>query len=158
MKEFLCKIVRDFSIVCYAFTNQDMKGWSCEKKGLSLVTALSILSALVWLAGLAWVLQDQFFADNKNRQAKSLKPDTAQQQKQDSSGKTLQIAAIGDSLTRGTGDPDGKGYIGYLKEELAKTTKKEIELTNSAIKGQTSVQLLKQLQQPQIQRQIKMQM
>ncbi|MDM5197786.1 GDSL-type esterase/lipase family protein [Fictibacillus enclensis] len=126
-----------------------------RKKGLSLVTALSILSALVWLAGLAWVLQDQFFADNKSRQAKSLKPDTAQQQKQDSSGKTLQIAAIGDSLTRGTGDPDGKGYIGYLKEELAKTTKKEIELTNSAIKGQTSVQLLKQIQQPQIQRQIK---
>ncbi|MDN4524322.1 GDSL-type esterase/lipase family protein [Fictibacillus fluitans] len=127
-----------------------------RKKGLSLITALSILSALVWLVGLAWVLQDQFFADGKSRQAETMQPDTPQKQKDNSSSaKKLQIAAIGDSLTRGTGDPDGKGYIGYLKEELAKKTKKEIELTNSAIKGQTSSQLIKQIQQPQIQRQIK---
>ncbi|MCQ6266941.1 SGNH/GDSL hydrolase family protein [Fictibacillus sp. WQ 8-8] len=127
-----------------------------RKKGLSLITALSILSAFLWLAGLAWVIQDQFFSAGGQRMD-TVKPDSGKtaSDSADGMGRNLRIAALGDSLTRGTGDPDGKGYIGYLKEELAKKTKKEIELSNSAIKGQTSKELLDQISQQQIKRQIK---
>ncbi|MGG1575675.1 SGNH/GDSL hydrolase family protein [Fictibacillus sp. NRS-1165] len=127
-----------------------------KKKGLSLITALSILSAFLWLAGLAWVIQDQFFSAGSHSMD-TVKPDRDQTPSipSDEKSKKLHIAALGDSLTRGTGDPDGKGYIGYLKQELAKKTKKEIELSNSAIKGQTSKQLLDQVSQQQIKRQIK---
>lgn len=127
-----------------------------RKKGLPLLTALSILSAFLWLIGLGWVIQDQFFNSDGPRldQAKT-EMKKGQDSQEEKTGKTIRIAAIGDSLTRGTGDPDGKGYIGYLKEELEKKTNKDIELANSAIKGQTSPQLLDQIKQQQIQRELK---
>jgi len=55
----------------------------------------------------------------------------------------LDIVAIGDSLTKGTGDETGKGYIGYLKDKLAETTGNEVHvLNNLAVNGYRTDQLL----------------
>ena len=64
-------------------------------------------------------------------------------------GKTsnkIQIVALGDSLTRGTGDETGKGYAGSLKEQLATDLKKEVFVLNQGINGYRSGDLLKDLQ------------
>lgn len=65
------------------------------------------------------------------------------------------ILALGDSLTRGTGDPEGKGYVGKLVEALETKSEQKITLYNWAIKGQRSDQLVKQIMESEVQRQIK---
>ncbi|UKS30526.1 GDSL-type esterase/lipase family protein [Paenibacillus sp. HWE-109] len=58
----------------------------------------------------------------------------------------LQIVALGDSLTAGTGDNTGKGYVGRVREKLEKETGKPVfVLNNLAIPGYKSDQLLQDL-------------
>ncbi|WP_127588380.1 GDSL-type esterase/lipase family protein [Paenibacillus koleovorans] len=59
------------------------------------------------------------------------------------------VAVIGDSLARGTGDPDGKGFAGYLLDDLKQRIPQGqgIVLDNFGVDGQTSAQLSTALQQ-----------
>jgi lysophospholipase L1-like esterase len=122
-----------------------------RKYTLTIVSAVSIAATLLWLFGLGWTFQDQFSSNKKFEQPKE-KTESAISKKQDG---TLTIFAMGDSLTRGTGDADGKGYTGYLLERLKEKSEQEVNLVNTAVKGETSRGLLKQLQQSEIQRQAK---
>ncbi|KZE68765.1 GDSL family lipase [Fictibacillus phosphorivorans] len=122
-----------------------------KKYTLTIVSIVSIAATLLWLFGLGWTLQDQFSATKKMEQPK-VKTESSTAKKQEG---TLTIFALGDSLTRGTGDADGKGYTGYLTDRLKDKTNQDINLLNTAIKGETSRGLLKQLQQSEIQRQTK---
>lgn len=122
-----------------------------KKYTLTVVSIVSIAASLLWLFGLGWTLQDQFTANEKVEKPRE-KTESASTEKQDDK---LTIVALGDSLTRGTGDADGKGYTGYLTDRLKEKTEQEINLLNSAVKGETSRGLLKQLQQREIQRQAK---
>lgn len=122
-----------------------------KKYTLTVVSIVSIAASLLWLFGLGWTLQDQFTANEKVEKPRE-KTESATTEKQDDK---LTIVALGDSLTRGTGDADGKGYTGYLTDRLKEKTEQEINLLNSAVKGETSRGLLKQLQQREIQRQAK---
>jgi lysophospholipase L1-like esterase len=123
-----------------------------KKNMISIITIVSILSALLFLFGFGWVLKDQLIEAKGNQHIKKQVSTIANKSP---NHKQLQIAAFGDSLTRGTGDPEGKGYIGYLINELKKETKKPILISNSAIKGQTSSQLITQLKGPEIKRQVR---
>jgi lysophospholipase L1-like esterase len=67
----------------------------------------------------------------------------------------FRVLALGDSITRGTGDPQGKGYVGYLTDDLKDKSGREIEVENYGVNGQTSAQLATSLQQSQIQAQVK---
>jgi lysophospholipase L1-like esterase len=122
-----------------------------KKYTLTIVSAVSIAASLLWLFGLGWTLQDQFSANEKFEQPAE-KTESATSKTDD--GK-LTIFALGDSLTRGTGDADGKGYTGYLSDLLKEKSEQDINLVNTAIKGETSRGLLKQIQQKEIQRQAK---
>ncbi|WML48879.1 GDSL-type esterase/lipase family protein [Neobacillus sp. PS3-34] len=68
--------------------------------------------------------------------------------------KELTVVALGDSLTRGTGDETGKGYVGDVIDEIKKKTKKPVRLLNLGINGQRSDQLRAQVGQIEVQRQI----
>jgi lysophospholipase L1-like esterase len=58
----------------------------------------------------------------------------------------LQIVALGDSLTAGTGDNTGKGYVGRVREKLEQQSGKPVfVLNNLAIPGYKSDQLLNDL-------------
>ncbi|HEU4962345.1 MAG TPA: GDSL-type esterase/lipase family protein [Bacilli bacterium] len=59
---------------------------------------------------------------------------------------TLQLLALGDSLTKGIGDPEGKGYVGYLKDSLTAHDKRQIVAQNLGVTGLESGQLLRSLQ------------
>lgn len=59
----------------------------------------------------------------------------------------LNIVALGDSLTAGTGDISGKGYVNRTKDKLAVLFDKPVYvLNNLAVPGYRTDQLLKQLQ------------
>lgn len=69
-------------------------------------------------------------------------------EKQEANGFTenkVQIVALGDSLTRGTGDETGKGYVGWLKEELSTGLKKDVYVLNHGINGYRSENILNDL-------------
>lgn len=58
----------------------------------------------------------------------------------------LLVTALGDSLTRGTGDETGEGYTMRATELLSKQLKKPVKLLNNlAINGLTAVRLADQL-------------
>jgi lysophospholipase L1-like esterase len=58
----------------------------------------------------------------------------------------IMIVSLGDSLTRGTGDESGKGYIGNVQDELKKATNKNVLVFNQGINGYRTIDLLGDLQ------------
>lgn len=67
----------------------------------------------------------------------------------------IQLTAIGDSITYGTGDPEQKGYIGRVKELLQEQKGLVVELHNYGIPGYTTEQILQQLQDRKIRHHVK---
>ncbi|MBE3554889.1 MAG: lipase [Thermicanus sp.] len=61
---------------------------------------------------------------------------------------TLTIVSLGDSLTRGVGDGEGKGYVGRVVDRLKSIEKRKVSVTNLAVSGATSQDLIKQLSVP----------
>ncbi|WP_425412106.1 SGNH/GDSL hydrolase family protein [Neobacillus massiliamazoniensis] len=115
---------------------------------IRFVTIVSALFCLVWIVGLGWAVKE-YYAEKPAKL-----PQTKIINNKVENKKGLTIVALGDSLTRGTGDVTGKGYVGDLLDELKKKTKQPIQLTNLGIIGQTSDQLRSQVQQMEVQRQI----
>ncbi|MEH7443595.1 SGNH/GDSL hydrolase family protein [Bacillus sp. JJ1122] len=122
-----------------------------RKHSVKWALILSVLSFLIMLIGLGWTIQNQFFSrEEASNVIKKVEPAEAKSTKK---GKV--VVALGDSLTRGTGDESGKGYIGYLVDELEEKSKEKITIHNYGVKGYRSAQLLNQVKQAEIQRQIK---
>ena len=120
-----------------------------RKKWVGLITIASVLSCLLWIVGLGWVVTDYFTGPVSS----ALQP-VAPAEGSDIEEDGFQVLALGDSLTRGTGDSEGKGYVGYLIDHLKEKSDQEMNLFNFGIKGLTSDQLAEQMKQTEIQRQI----
>jgi lysophospholipase L1-like esterase len=119
-----------------------------NKNVIKSVTMISVIFCLLWLVGLGWAVTEYY----------AVKPDKIQE-KTNVERKTekkdgLHIVAIGDSLTRGTGDETGKGYVGFLLDEIKEKSKQDVRLTNLGISGQESDQLKEQIQQTEVKRQL----
>ncbi|MFC0298487.1 SGNH/GDSL hydrolase family protein [Geobacillus jurassicus] len=123
-----------------------------RRSPVALLIVVATLSGVLWLGGLALAVQDQFFsAANPPVEQKQPRADETKRHDEE-----IDIVALGDSLTRGTGDESGKGYVGYMVDELRRQTDKPIRVTNLAVRGLRSDGLLRQLGQPEIQRQVAM--
>ncbi|MED4405758.1 hypothetical protein P9214_07660 [Heyndrickxia coagulans] len=105
-----------------------------KKHLISAISIVSAVSALLFLAGLWMVFEDQ----QANTGVKTENTGTGKNTKKAGNTNEITITAIGDSLTRGTGDTAGKGYAGYTADEVKKKTKKAVLLQNNGIKGLTS--------------------
>lgn len=121
-----------------------------RKYSVQMTLIFSVLSFILMVFGLGWTIQNQFFSNSAAEVVEKAKPEKEASKKD---GKV--VVALGDSLTRGTGDESGKGYIGYLVDELEEKSKEKITLHNFGVKGYRSNQLLNQVKQGEIQRQIK---
>jgi lysophospholipase L1-like esterase len=122
-----------------------------RKYSVQMTLIFSVLSFLLMIFGLGWTIQNQFFGNGAAGVIEKAKPEQEEASKKE--GKV--VVALGDSLTRGTGDDSGKGYIGYLVEELEEKSKEKITIHNFGVKGYRSNQLLDQMKQGEIQRKIK---
>ncbi|WP_046129601.1 SGNH/GDSL hydrolase family protein [Bacillus sp. TH008] len=66
--------------------------------------------------------------------------------------RNIVIAAVGDSLTKGVGDQEGKGYVGMVAEKLkSRSDVKSVTVKNYAVKGYRTDQLKKKLEERQVQ-------
>jgi lysophospholipase L1-like esterase len=119
-----------------------------NKNVIRSITVISVLFCFLWLIGLGWAAKE-YYAGKPDKELK-----TTRVAKKVENKKGLTIVALGDSLTRGTGDETGKGYVGVLMDEIKDKTKRKVQLTNLGINGQVSNQLRKQVQQTEVQRQI----
>jgi len=102
------------------------------------------ISTLVFIVGFAYAANQIWFPKASGEFAVATpapKQETAIEVKN-----KLNIVAIGDSLTAGTGDNTGKGYVGRVREKLEQQSGKPVfVLNNLAIPGYKSDQLLSDL-------------
>ena len=102
-----------------------------NKNVIRSITGIAVLFCLLWLIGLGWAV-GEYYAGTPEKIPK------AKTVSQVENKKGLTIVALGDSLTRGTGDETGKGYVGVLIDEIKGKTKRPVQLTNLGINGQRS--------------------
>ncbi|MCM3690533.1 SGNH/GDSL hydrolase family protein [Neobacillus niacini] len=119
-----------------------------NKNVIRSVTMVSVFFCLLWLVGLGWAVAE-YYAGKPDKI-----PEKTVIEKKAEKKEGMHIVALGDSLTRGTGDETGKGYVGVLMDEIKEKSKQEVRLTNLGISGQVSDQLKEQIQQTEVKRQI----
>lgn len=112
------------------------------------ITGLAVFFCLLWLFGLGWSVYE-YYAGKPEKG-----PYSTTVSKKEETKKGLTVVALGDSLTRGSGDESGKGYVGVLMDKIKEKTNRPVQLTNLGINGQRSDQLRQQVQQAEIRRQI----
>ncbi|MEI5907886.1 GDSL-type esterase/lipase family protein [Bacillus spongiae] len=117
-------------------------------KLVKIIAISALLSTILWSSGVILTLNNYFFSSTSSFSAKQ------QSSNELLPSSDLLIVGLGDSLTRGTGDTTGNGYISYMLEDLTQKSSQPIQLSNLAIKGYTSQQLVEQVQQSEVQRQI----
>lgn len=121
-----------------------------KKNAAQMTTIVAVLLSFLWIFGLAWSIQDVY-----SGKAASTDKEPTEKVTEQINTKNLTVVALGDSLTRGTGDDSGKGYVGLVTEDLKKRlSPQEIIIYNLGINGQTSSELLAQLGKQNIGRQI----
>ncbi|WJH34139.1 GSCFA domain-containing protein [Paenibacillus sp. CC-CFT747] len=108
--------------------------------------AIGLLSTLLFLFGFVYAVQTTL--NPKPTELGQAPAPTPQPQQNALDSSKIQILALGDSLTKGTGDTSGKGYVERVKEGLAKDLKKEVFVWNYAVIGSTTQQLLDSLNKP----------
>ncbi|SFQ61982.1 Lysophospholipase L1 [Bacillus sp. cl95] len=112
---------------------------------------ISFLFLCMWLIGLGWSINDYYAGKPKSITVQKKEDKNVEKKK----AGEMTIVALGDSLTRGTGDESGKGYVGYVKEEISERAEEKLQFLNLGINGQRSEQLRSQITQSEVQRQLK---
>jgi lysophospholipase L1-like esterase len=104
------------------------------------VTGLAaMLSALLLACGFAYAIKDILYPQSSEL---LVSPPADKSDNGLRKADKLQIVALGDSLTRGTGDQSGKGYVGEVKELLANALNKPVYvIANYSVNGYTTKQL-----------------
>lgn len=121
-----------------------------KKVSVQMTMAVAVLLTLLWVFGFSWAIQDSAFGGAEEIERTQPTTETKQTETTD-----LTVLALGDSLTRGTGDETGKGYIGLVTDQLREELNpQEVSVYNLGINGQDSTQLLQQLGQKNIIRQV----
>ncbi|QMV44491.1 GDSL-type esterase/lipase family protein [Cohnella cholangitidis] len=106
----------------------------------------TLVCLLVMVTGFGWALKDTWFPKTGLALPEATaKPEVATGG--DWSAKNeLYVAALGDSLTKGTGDATGKGYVTRVIDLLSEQMDKPVYLVNNmAINGQRADQLMNRL-------------
>jgi lysophospholipase L1-like esterase len=111
-----------------------------------LVSIIATVSTLVFAGGFVYASNQILFPKAVKEIAVPTPNPEAQKPAQEIKDK-LNIVALGDSLTAGTGDLTGKGYVQRVREKLEQQMGKPVYvLNNLAVPGYTSLQLLQDLE------------
>jgi lysophospholipase L1-like esterase len=125
----------------------DIGGFRLKTSRILWVTigVTASLSTLLFIGGFLYASNQILFPQATSGEMIISKP--AEQKDKLIEGKDkLQIVALGDSLTAGTGDATGKGYVGQFRDKLEQQTGKPVfVLNNLAIPGYTTKEVLTDL-------------
>jgi lysophospholipase L1-like esterase len=103
----------------------------------------ALLSSCLLIWGLVYAVNDVINPTASLLDDVRTIPDPSQEIIEDN---RIQIVALGDSLTKGTGDRTGVGYVGYMKEKISEITDKPVYILNNlAVNGYRTDQLLADL-------------
>jgi len=122
-------------------------GMKVSRWRVRIVTVFSALLGLLWMGCLSWAIVDYYHGEASGVEDLSAQPIEKRPGE-------FTVVALGDSLTRGTGDETGKGYVGTVTEELEKKFDHPITVQNLGIKGLVSAQLAEQVQEREVERQL----
>ena len=124
-----------------------------KKNTTPMTTIIAVCLSLLWIFGLAWSIQDSYYGEAAVTEKEA--PIKEKEEIKTTANKKMTVVALGDSLTRGTGDETGMGYVGLVTDHLQKRlSPQDIIVYNLGINGQTSSALLQQIGQLNIGRQI----
>lgn len=121
---------------------------------IKLLMGTAAVSGIVWIGALAWTLQDYWGGPADAATAAIPRETAAAMPEPSPDDGRFRLLALGDSLTRGTGDPDGKGYVGYLSDELRDKSPEDIAVRNFGVNGLTAPELAGQLKESALQGEI----
>ncbi|TVY11667.1 GDSL-type esterase/lipase family protein [Paenibacillus cremeus] len=113
------------------------------------VGLVALLSTLLCIFGFAYAVNQIMYPKpvvSEEPGAPQTAPQTQDKPKQDAwnAKDKIQIVALGDSLTAGTGDLTGKGYVGQVRDKLEKQLGKPVYVFNNfAIPGYRTADMLK---------------
>ncbi|MDF2714928.1 MAG: lipase [Paenibacillus sp.] len=125
-----------------------------KERSIRWLMIVSSVFGLVWIGGLGLTL-GYYFSDAAEAPPAIAVTAKAEPPKQtEAEEASFRLLALGDSLTTGTGDPEGKGYVGYVSDQLKTKSKQPVVVDNYGINGQTSGQLAAQLQQSEMKSQV----
>lgn len=102
------------------------------------IIGASLVSLVIFAGGFVWGVQNTLSSEASDLPTLPVESDRE-------SGK-MNLVALGDSLSRGIGDAEGKGYVGLLRVKLEEGNP-EVQLANLAVSGATSEDLLEQLKE-----------
>ncbi|MDF2962865.1 MAG: Lipase/Acylhydrolase with GDSL-like motif [Paenibacillus sp.] len=107
----------------------------------------ALLSTLLCMFGFVYAVNQIIFPKKAGNVESSAPQEAAKPKGIDFSAKEkIQIVALGDSLSAGTGDLSGRGYVGQVKEKLEKQLGKPVFILNNfAIPGFRSYDMLKDM-------------
>ncbi|MFX3636891.1 MAG: GDSL-type esterase/lipase family protein [Candidatus Pristimantibacillus sp.] len=111
----------------------------------AVLGCLSLFATAIFIFGFGYAVRDMLFPTNPTSEQviPSPSPESAPIAADQNE---IRITAIGDSLTKGTGDSSGEGYVRQMVEGLKKEWKKPIRLINNlAVNGMRADQLAKKL-------------
>ncbi|MBC6315150.1 SGNH/GDSL hydrolase family protein [Listeria grandensis] len=117
-----------------------------RNKWVIVMTWISVLALFLCVAGLIAVAQGQTKTGSTTTEKTTPKQETKKSDR-------FQVTGLGDSLTAGVGDTDGKGYVRRVVDTMEKDGTR-VTLSNLAISGARSNQLLSQLGQKEIAQQV----
>jgi lysophospholipase L1-like esterase len=109
-----------------------------------IIGITAVLSTLVFISGFIYASNQILFP--KPAASEIITTPTGNKESEQVVNKETQIVALGDSLTAGTGDLTGKGYVNRVREKLEEQTgKPTFVMNNLAVPGYRSPQLLADL-------------
>ncbi|GAB6990217.1 GDSL-type esterase/lipase family protein [Paenibacillus pini] len=115
------------------------------------VSIISAAATLLLIAGFVYAIQDVNYpqrAQGAGDLAESVKPPKGTSNDAIQDKKELKVAALGDSLAKGTGDSTGSGFVRRSVQEYSKDTGKKVTLLNNlGINGLTTTALLPKLEE-----------
>ena len=118
-------------------------------KGHPLWVMFSLVSLLMGLTlafGFVWAVKDVIQSPGDPVSQEEVREAGARKETRDKL-----LVSLGDSLTRGTGDREGQGYVTRVKEALQKNNE-AVRAVNLAVMGQTSEGLLEQVKLKRVRR------
>ncbi len=107
----------------------------------------TLICLLALLTGFGWALRDTWFPESGLALPEASAPEIATGGEW-SAKEELFVTSIGDSLTKGTGDSAGEGYVTRVVESLSRQMDKPVHLVNNmAINGLNADELATELDQ-----------
>ncbi|WP_057908503.1 SGNH/GDSL hydrolase family protein [Latilactobacillus graminis] len=113
------------------------------KKARQILIDLGLFIGVILGVFIIW----QLFMPRPNQIQKTvISTRTSQKRINTKKQKTLQLVAIGDSLTHGVGDESHKeGYVSLIADQIKQVTNHPVKTTNYGVTGDTSVQIEKRV-------------